>query len=72
MRYTDLIQIQQYYEKQVNAKRSYMREGGQKKGVKKVNMVDLLLFPLYCCAGWGYIVAFALTKIFTMYQIYHS
>jgi hypothetical protein len=49
-----------------------MREGGQKKGVKKVNMVDLLLFPLYCCAGWGYIVAFALTKIFTMYQIYHS
>jgi hypothetical protein len=24
----------------------------------------------YCCAGWGYIVAF--TKVLTIYQIYHS
>jgi hypothetical protein len=25
---------------------------------------------MYCCAGWGYIVAF--TKALTMYQIYHT
>jgi hypothetical protein len=26
-------------------------------------------FSLYCCAGWGYIVAF--TNVLTIYQIYH-
>jgi hypothetical protein len=35
----DLIQIQKYCEKQG---RSHMREGGLKKEVKKVNMVDVL------------------------------
>jgi hypothetical protein len=25
---------------------------------------------VYCCAGWGYIVAF--TKVLTVYQIYHA
>jgi hypothetical protein len=27
-------------------------------------------FFFYCCAGWGYIVAFR--KVLTIYQIYHS
>jgi hypothetical protein len=27
-------------------------------------------FFVYCCAGWGYIVAFP--KVFTIYQIYHT
>jgi hypothetical protein len=27
-------------------------------------------FSPYCCAGWGYIVAFI--KVLTMYQIYHT
>jgi hypothetical protein len=27
-------------------------------------------FFLYCCAGWGYVVAF--TKVLTIYQIYHT
>jgi hypothetical protein len=40
MRNIDPIQIQQYYEKQVTLKVSHTREGGQKKEVKKVNMVD--------------------------------
>jgi hypothetical protein len=29
-----------------------------------------ILFFLWCCAGWGYIVAF--TQVVTMYQIYHT
>jgi hypothetical protein len=30
--------------------------------------VLIILFFFYCCAGWGYIVAF--TKVLTIYQIY--
>jgi hypothetical protein len=36
----DLIPTQQYYKKQVVVRMSLMREGWQKKEVKKVNMVD--------------------------------
>jgi hypothetical protein len=39
----DLIQIQQYYEKQVIARGSHIVEGeDKKKGIKKVNMIDVL------------------------------
>jgi hypothetical protein len=32
--------------------------------------VTFSFFSLFCCAGWGYIVAF--TKVLTMYQLYHT
>jgi hypothetical protein len=33
------------------------------------NHLQFFIF-FYCCAGWGYIVAF--TKVLTMYQIHHT
>jgi hypothetical protein len=46
---TDLTQMQQYYEKAGRAKgKSHMREGGQKKEVKNVNMVDVSLYENEC------------------------
>jgi hypothetical protein len=33
-------------------------------------MQMFLFIYFYCCAGWGYIVAF--TKVLTIYQIYHT
>jgi hypothetical protein len=34
-------------------------------------LFDTLFFPLYCCSGWGYIMAFIFTEVLTMYQMYH-
>jgi hypothetical protein len=28
-------------------------------------------FSIYCCAEWGFIVAFTFIRVLTMYQIYH-
>jgi hypothetical protein len=42
MWYIDLAKIQWYYEKGHAKGRSPMREGWQKKEVKKTNMVDVL------------------------------
>jgi hypothetical protein len=38
--------------------------------IKHHFLIQLLFFLLYCCAGWGYTVAF--TKGLIMYQIYHT
>jgi hypothetical protein len=44
--------------------------GGAWEQWKEEQGVPLLFFySLYCCNGWGYIVAFA--QVLTMYQIYH-
>jgi hypothetical protein len=41
---------------------------------KKLNnnfpVLQLLSFFYYCCAGWGYTVAFS--KVLTMNEIYHT
>jgi hypothetical protein len=57
-----------------NLKRMAQVVGQQSSNWKatKKYVSDMFEFQnfFYCCAGWGYIVAF--TKVLTMYQIYHS